>query len=243
MNTRTARTLGARLPAESLAPLADLRRAAEIRLVAVGSYLWLTWPTSDETTTRCVMALPGAVLYEARGAYWYRRGNRLPAFDVAFGRGGDVALYQALVPSPVEHLAPPCAPLSRVRLTLRRDARFRPTTALRCGIGAMAGWADTTPTSELARFQAACRNGRILLLGPSPPPLTPARRFWGDRLLVPLGFRPEPAMPEAVLRAACGIAATELLILDPDDHEVVPLEAFATLTRAGVRLAAREIAR
>ena len=65
-------------------------------------------------------------------------------------------------------------------------------------------------------------------------------RFWGETVLVPTGFRPEPDLPAAALRAALGVAADELLVLDETGAEVIPRAAFEPLTRAGVRLGVRD---
>jgi hypothetical protein len=59
-------------------------------------------------------------------------------------------------------------------------------------------------------------------------------------LLAPLGFRHEPRLPEAFVLAATGVTPAELLVLDHDGAEAVALQAFSRLSRAGVRLAARE---
>ena len=61
-------------------------------------------------------------------------------------------------------------------------------------------------------------------------------------MLVPVGFRPEPDLPFAAVRAAVGAADGELVLLDPDAADLIPAAAFAPLTRAGVRLAARALA-
>jgi hypothetical protein len=68
-----------------------------------------------------------------------------------------------------------------------------------------------------------------------------AVRLWGDDLLVPVGFRPDPDLPPATLREAVGAEADELVVLDEAGAEVVPRAAFAPLTRAGVRLALRDL--
>ena len=70
-------------------------------------------------------------------------------------------------------------------------------------------------------------------------PAVPGERFWGDRVLVPAGFRPEPDLPPYVLRSACDVAENELLLLDLAGAAAIRDDAFEPLTRAGVRLANR----
>jgi len=78
---------------------------------------------------------------------------------------------------------------------------------------------------------------RVLLLGRPLPPIPGAERFWGGRILVPLGFRTDPEPPEPALCGALGAGDDEFLVLTQEGAETVPLRAFRTLTRAGVRLA------
>ena len=71
--------------------------------------------------------------------------------------------------------------------------------------------------------------------------LAGAQRYWGKRVLVPLGFRPDPELSEAVLLEACGAGRNEIVLLDSRGTIVIAESAFEPLTRAGLRLAAREI--
>jgi hypothetical protein len=128
----------------------------------------------------------------------------------------------------------------RLTLTLAPDARPRPASALTCSPGELARWADGTPAARLAALEAAWRKGFVLVLGARLPPLASARRYWGETVLVPLGYRPEPDLPPGALRDALGVTAEELLLLDESSAEAVPRSAFRPLTRARVRLAARE---
>jgi hypothetical protein len=75
-----------------------------------------------------------------------------------------------------------------------------------------------------------------LLRGERLPAIVEAERFWGGRVLVPLGFRVEPDLPETAIRAAAAVSPNEVLILTPDGAETVPEQAFAPLTRARARM-------
>ena len=65
-------------------------------------------------------------------------------------------------------------------------------------------------------------------------------RYWGQLLLAPLGFCPDPYLPEAALREAAGIDADELLLLRHGKAEALPRAALGRLSRAALRLAAGE---
>jgi hypothetical protein len=90
---------------------------------------------------------------------------------------------------------------------------------------------------ELAAVRAARSGGRAMLLGPKLPAIAGAVRFWGGDLLVPVGFRPDPDLPPAALRAAAGATADELVFLSESGAELVPRAAFEPLSRAAARLA------
>jgi hypothetical protein len=64
-------------------------------------------------------------------------------------------------------------------------------------------------------------------------------RFWGDRVLVPLGFRAEPDWPEGALREAANVGPDELLVLTENATEAIPADAFGPLTRGAVRRVCR----
>ena len=118
------------------------------------------------------------------------------------------------------------------------------TFAAHHGAGVQPGRAGVVgrPGSQrrLASLRAARCQDRVLLLGPRLPLLPRSERFWGDGLLVPLGYRPEPDLPQTALREALGSRAEEILVLRQDRVEGVPRAALQPLTRAGVRLACAE---
>ncbi len=77
----------------------------------------------------------------------------------------------------------------------------------------------------------------MILLGRGLPVVAGGVRFWGADVLVPLGFRADPDLPEPALRRALRVAEAAILVLEADEVEVVPREAFRSLTQAGLRLA------
>jgi hypothetical protein len=99
---------------------------------------------------------------------------------------------------------------------------------------------DRAPTTELEAVRAACCGSLILLLGATLPTVSVGRRFWGRRVLVPLGYRPEPALAEDALRSALGVLPDELLLIDHGGVEVVPGDVFQPVRRAAVRFCLRE---
>jgi hypothetical protein len=127
--------------------------------------------------------------------------------------------------------------LQPITLSLVHDHRPRHTTGLLCGLSELGRWADGATTARIVSIQAARAGDQVLLLGGKLPLLSGSERFWGERVLVPLGFRAEPALPERALLEAVGAGEDDLLLLGSQGAELVSRKAFQPLTRAGIRLA------
>jgi hypothetical protein len=100
-------------------------------------------------------------------------------------------------------------------------------------------WADLATTAELAHLTGAICGERVLVLGTPLPPLPVGVRYWGRSVLTPLGFAPEPTLPEGLLREALALRGDEIALLHCDGVEVLSRGMLAPLTRAGIRLALR----
>jgi hypothetical protein len=229
----------ARLPADQLPAVAEIRCLRDVRVALVGGAAWVRWEPGDDAVLRQVLPVAGVQLYFQRAGHWFRPGQHLPAFEVP-ADADYRPLHAVLTPAPVQPLPPPTLDLRPVALTLVAADRPRPTTALACCLAELDAWADTVPSPRLAALHAAHCGGRVLLLGKRLPLLPSGERFWGEKVLVPLGYRPEPDLPEAAIHEALGLGAGELLFLRPEKFEVVSRLAFQSLTRAGLRLARRE---
>jgi len=228
----------ASLPCESLAALAEMRDAPGVMVALVGPRAWVRWPPGKDVW-RCVLPVPGALLYELRDGLWYRPGARLPSFDVP-AITTTRPLSQALTPAPVQPRLPDDFAVSPLPLRLVRDPAPRPATALCCTPSVLGRWADTATSKALAAVRAAVSGRVVLLMGERLPALPGAERFCGERVLVPLGFRPEPAWPESALCEVLGLSDGELAILRDSGATAVPADALRHLTRASARLAGRE---
>ena len=245
MNPKTTieHATAARLPAQALASLASLRRVAGISVVPDGEHVWVTWDEGDDRVLRAVLPVEGVELYERRGDSWHRAGRRLPSFGLP-PAGEPIPLDRAVTPGPFSAELPSAGALSPATLRLSRDRRPRPTTAALCPMIELGRWADSAPSAEIEAIRGAIRGDSALLLGRDLPPWPGSTRYWGGRVLVPIGFEPRPSFPEEVLLEALGGSGRELFRLMPDDSggealavEAIPLEVFRPLSRAGVRLA------
>jgi hypothetical protein len=229
------------LPPSGLASLAAVRCRPGVFVYRAGAYVWLRWEAGDDEVLRRVLPVPGVRLFTRRDGLWYEPGRRLPAFDVP--RMEEVSPLPAVVtPTPVRAEPVPAQTLPPVPLKLVRDDHSRPAAALLCASAELGRWASGATTRQITALRAAKNEDRILLLGPGLPALRGAARFWGRCILFPLGFRPEPALPESALCALLGIGDEAIALLTDEGADVVPAEALRPLSRAAARLVAGEAA-
>jgi MoxR-vWA-beta-propeller ternary system domain bpX2 len=244
----------ASLPVEALGALADLRGQAEIRVTLAGGLAWIHWPLDAgpqlELLARRILSVEGVEIFTERAGEWYRLGEHLPAFGVPF-RGGTtgVPLEQIVIPSKISVSRPGEGANESLRVRLVRDLqeRVRPATAFRCPLSVLASWADTATSAQLNVLQGAWRAASggepgeavVLVVGhPGALPLVPESvRYWGDGLLIPLGFRAEPDLPESAIRGVAGAGEGDLAILDLDGLELIAHDLFKPLSRSAIRLA------
>jgi hypothetical protein len=231
----------ARLPAAALPVLAELRAVPDVGVIQQGEYAWVYWHPQDDTVLRRLLPVRDLELYVQRDGLWYRHGRDLPSFGVPDECSGQ-PLHRVIFPVPVQPLPPPTAATRPCRLTLVRDDRPRETTGMLCESADLGRWADRATTAELNELRAARTGRRVVVLGEHLPPLAAGERLWGERVLVPLGYRPEPALPETAVTEALGMGPDEILLLDKEGPQVLSRTVLQPLTRAGVRLALREIA-
>jgi MoxR-vWA-beta-propeller ternary system domain bpX2/FtsH ternary system domain X7 len=227
----------ASIPREALPLLADLRTSSDLRAHRRGERVWLRWPPGAEEILRCVLPINGADVFALRDGLWYRPGRSLPVFDVPDDADSKTLLH-LLVPAPFEAAGQPDRKdWQPVPLRLVRDGQPHHTSALECGATELLRWADDATTHAIGSVEVAACKERVLMLGARLPPLADAARFWGQSLFLPLGFRPEPNLPESVLREALVLLPDEIVFLREDRAEVVGRSVFRPATRAGIRRA------
>ncbi|SIO62478.1 hypothetical protein SAMN05444166_7058 [Singulisphaera sp. GP187] len=230
----------ASLPRAQLGVLADLRREAAIRVLVRGDRAWVRWPAGHEGVMRRLFPVSTVALFAKQDGLWYQLGRHLPTFGIPREFDADsVPLATALVPAPIDVTMPrPGAPRP-AQVGLVRDEEVRPASALRCRLNALSVWAETVPSSQFKPLRAAIAGDLVMLLGSPLPAIAGGTRYWGTRLLIPLGYRVDPGLSENALRRALSLGSAELLVLTPDGYEVIPPHVFNPLSLAGIRLAER----
>jgi hypothetical protein len=229
----------ASLPRRLLPVLAEVRCVSGVFVALEGERAWVRWEPGTDAVLRRLLPVSGSQLHVFRDGHWYPLGRHLPLF-AAPPESAFRPLHQVLTPAPVQGVPAALFRQPPALLDLVADGRPRSTTAMECDLAEVSGWADAVPTPRLAAIRAARCGSRLLLLGPQLPLLPSGRRFWGEMLLVPLGYRPEPDLPEQAIREALAVVAGEILVLTAGRVEVISRSVFRPLTRVGIRLAGRE---
>jgi hypothetical protein len=225
----------ARIPADALALIGGLRAYASVEVRIDGARAWVRWDEAGFEILRALLPVPGAEFFERLDQYWHLCGRSLPAFDVP--QAGFLPLASVLTPDRVQPLAGAGVAFPKVVLALKRSNQPRNATALLCPVQALAAWADMAPTAKIAALSAARSGTLVLVTGQLLPPIE-GERFWGERVLCPLGWGPDPDLPEDSLLHAIGAGPRELALLQRGNVEIIPRDALHGLTRASARLGA-----
>jgi hypothetical protein len=181
----------ASFPWHELPALGPARSLAHVEVVRIGDRAWVRWEPGNELVLERILPLPGADFFVLHGPHWHRFGCHLPAFDVPASADYQ-PLHQVLTFRSFEAEAPPSSKCETAMLSFVSDDRVRLTTAALYSVAALAHWIEMVPTPRLAGIQAALCGDQTLLLGARLPILEGCERFWGNAVLTPLGYRPDP---------------------------------------------------
>jgi hypothetical protein len=225
----------ARIPANALSLLGGLRAYASVQVRLDGARAWVRWDEAGFDILRALLPVRGAEFFEKLDSRWHLCGHSLPAFDVP--DDGFVVLASVLTPAATMPVPDDDEVLPRVVLALRRAAAPRRATAMLATPLKLAAWADMATQREIAALEAAQSGELVLLIGERLPALS-GERYWGERLLCPLGWAPEPDLPECALLEALGLKPDELALIRRGAVEIIPRGALRTLSRASARLGA-----
>lgn len=230
------------VPLGSLSSLANLRTVGDVSVVVSDRVAWVSWDSTAEKIITTLLAVPGAEYFSKRNDRWHRFGETLPAFDVP-PAGKSIPLERFLFPAPVTPIPPEAIVSERVLCRLVSSTVAAPTTAMRCDLIALKPWMETATSFELSSVRACLCDSRAFLLGSTLPWIETGERFWGNEVLIPLGYRPDPDWSEAALREAAGVARDQILVLGHEDIELIPRETLEPLSRARWREAVQQLSR
>jgi hypothetical protein len=226
----------ATLPLAGLGALADLRCTPGIAVVISKDQAWVTWRGADDSVLERLLPLRGARFYRQDQGIWYRHDSRLPASGVPF-EGEAKTLEKILAPESFTREMPDHPTLQPMGITLAVSEQRREVTAILCGLTKLAAWADKVPLNRIRGLEAARLGDRVLVRGAKLPAMAGAERFWGDRVLLPLGSRLQPEVPASAMCDALGLTSNELLLWSEAGLEAIDCDCFRALSRASIKLA------
>lgn len=226
----------ARIPGDALVRLGALRTHPGVEVRVEQGRAWVRWNEPGTEVLRALLPVESAAFFERVGERWHLCGRSLPYFEIP--RDGFRPLASVLSLGAASLIPCDDEPPPKVVLALKRSTPERPATALLCTAKSLAAWAEMAPGPDLERLYAA-RSGELVLVTGAPlPALANTERYWGDRLLCPLGWAPDPALPESALIEALGVGDNELALIRNNAVEVIPRDVLQPLSRASARLGA-----
>lgn len=228
----------ARFAYDDLAALADFRVDSGIRVVVSGDRVLARIPQQASAAVERLLAVRGVELFVENHAGMYRLGDRIPAFDIDWNEDHSIPLDQVLIPGFVRAELPASTEPEPAAFRLVPCVEPKPTTALICSIDTISSWADGSPTVAIERLRGAVsgRTAFVVATVGEPPAIVDAERYWGERLFIPLGSRPEPNFYEDILVSLLNLG-DDRAIAYADGFERIPSSAIRPLTRASIRLA------
>ena len=224
------------LPASGLPALSAFRTDRTIRVQTHADGFWVAWPSPIPGLTEALLAVVGSVGFREVEGEWYPLGSRLPRAGLPPSTAV-LAPDRVIVPEGLDPrgAAPEVRRIAPVGWSLVASDRPTTATALIADIGAVLAWVMTVSNRHLLGIRAASNDGKLLLLGPDLPLIPGCVRYSGERLLVPLGMRPEPNLSEEYYLLAAGVEAGDRLIAGETGLQRLADDALMPLTRAGLR--------
>ncbi|MBX3460398.1 MAG: hypothetical protein KF696_10630 [Planctomycetes bacterium] len=223
----------ARIPVPALALAGRFRGSGRVRAHLDGSMAWLRFDAPAPDIVAALLPAPGAVFYGQAGKHWRRCGSLLEAQVPV---DGFVPLESILFPAAAPTPGPAPELPEPGPLQLAPSDRPEAARAMLCKAADVAAWAALAPEPRFGGLRAARAGGAVLILGDALPPID-GRRYWGGRVLLPLGLRASPDLPESALAEVLAVPEHCIALLD-ESLELIPLSVFAPLSRASARLGA-----
>lgn len=229
----------ARVPTADLAALGRYRDRDDVRVAGDDGdpLVWVRWPVDDSGVLMALLPMSGVEFFREEDGVLFRAGRLLPANVRAPGASSFVALDRAIAPARVEW-EEPRRDWVPVGLRLVADDRPRATSAMRAGPSELLPWAESVPSAVLGAIEATSDGATVILIG-GRLPWVEGERWWGSRVFVPLGHRPDPELPESLLVGALGLQEGERAILSSApggvSAAVLSRETFGPLTLGGLR--------
>jgi hypothetical protein len=232
----------ARIPLASLKSLAHLRHRSDIT-VSLDDHgnAWIHWLQSAiaEEVMLALRPLTDVSFYYREANTWYTRGSGFPAKITPPNQPG-LALAKLLFPEKMTSQSPENKAFARITPVLSRGGQTCPASAMRLPFASLHAWVNHATSAQIHALHGVYEADQVWLLGQHLPAASQGMRFYGERLLLPLGYQLQPMLPVESSLALVNASERDVVFWSHDEIRVIPREEFAPLTRAGVRQVCRK---
>ncbi len=217
--------------------LAALRLVPGLEVAEASGSIWLRGEALAEDLRPLLQAIPAVARFERTGDALRWPAGLVPRGVLPPGPWRPLASAFPLTAPAITTTTSGAVPRAAVRLT--RGGTLLPPAALLLPLAVWARFAIEAPTVRLQRwrFAASRGEGRVLVLG-TPLPALPGEPFIAPApgLLIPAGCTWTPAIDPAVLRAAAGARADDIVWWrEREGILLLPAEQWVPATRSGAR--------
>ncbi|MGF1580417.1 MAG: hypothetical protein ACFCD0_13735 [Gemmataceae bacterium] len=219
--------------------LARLRCHNQVTVTMVEESAWIRWTPGDETVLEQLLPVRDVGLFRKENGQWFPYNGYLPAKDIPESFD-DTPLSHVLFPEKIAMVSPRSELPSPSSFRLIPSDKPRVGTGLLCQLEVLTEWSQTVSVLKLETLRAAIAGNDVFILGESLPAILSGDRFWGTRVLVPLGMRLHPELSEATVRSALSTNTDELVLFRENSCEAIPEVVFQPLSRASLSLVMRE---
>lgn len=230
---------------QALRSLSHLRAQSDLLAHHAEGRIWLRWPARLRSITQLIQALTDAKLLHPRAWGWCEgsSGFAVETPDLTIFQPLAVVIHpQALPEGDGAHRSNlPAA--AKVELSIIPSTQQHPASAVLLPLTRLYALLRATPETLWKHLGVAWHKQQALVrtsvgqaLRLDVPPQN-SQRFWGERVLVPLGWQLSVDAAEPVTLRLIGAKANEIALVQHKGISLIPEACFAPASRAGLRLA------
>jgi hypothetical protein len=202
-----------RMPRESAAGAARLRRLPDVQLLMTGDTIWLKGKRNAEVE-QLLAGIPGAARYTSDPEGLLTPiGGRLPVARLPDGDWKPINAWLQLCLPPSKYVTPPLVAAPRLALVRSAVIEEQPPAALLCSFAEWAEYIESAPRMRWDRLRfAASRNAQAFIVGAPLPPIS-GRRLWESKgIYIESGWHWAPRVEPAIVRQVLHLAADERVL-------------------------------
>lgn len=220
-------------------PVLGVFRDREVITVSIeGERVWIKWNAGEVSVVDRLLPLNNVELFRNESGKWYKLGSKIPFPNVPTSTTF-VSLSSVLFPDQIVWRSPDEITGSLKKIGLKQACSVQKTTALLCPFGTFVEWAENASSFEISRLSGVFCDDCVLVLGENVPPIPEGTRFYGESVLLPLGYQLDPELTDTEVRSLLDSSQDEIVLITADDAQLIAKSLINRLTRSAIRLAAQ----